>query len=151
MRSDRGYRQRSAMSFDDQPANCQPHPHAIGFCREERIKDTVDVFLVYALAGIFDRETIARLTAARSLVRRGLEVRDVELGSFTGNHAALQDKVNAFRDIRSVIADTLNVLCTKKKMHSYGDVSGIFHHIRQQLTKRRIMQSINVFVAFPNS
>src|SRR5262245_11689661 len=44
MRSDRGYRQRSAMSFDDQPANCQPHPHAIGFRREERIKDTVESF-----------------------------------------------------------------------------------------------------------
>jgi hypothetical protein len=35
-------------------------------------------------------------------------------------------------------------------MHSYGDVSGIFHHICQQLAKHRIMQSIDVFVAFPH-
>ncbi len=44
------------MGLDDQPANCQPHPHATSLCREERIKDTVDVFLVYARAGIFDRD-----------------------------------------------------------------------------------------------
>jgi hypothetical protein len=55
MRSDWRYRQCSAMSFDDQPANCQPHPHAIGLCREERVKDMVDVFLLYAGARIFDR------------------------------------------------------------------------------------------------
>src|SRR5262249_15658323 len=55
MRSHGGYRQRSAMSFDDQPANCHTHPHASGLCREERVKDMVDVFLLYAGAGIFDR------------------------------------------------------------------------------------------------
>jgi hypothetical protein len=55
MWSDGGNRQRSTMSFDDQPANCQPHPHAIGLCREERVKDTADVFLLYAGARIFDR------------------------------------------------------------------------------------------------
>src|SRR5262249_20150297 len=54
MRSDWGYRQCSTMSFDNQPANCQPHPHATGLCREEGVKDTADVFLLYARAGIFD-------------------------------------------------------------------------------------------------
>src|SRR5215475_232781 len=38
----------------------------------------------------------------------------------------------------------------KKKMHSQDDVAGLFHHIRQQLTKRRIMQPIDIFVASPN-
>jgi hypothetical protein len=50
MWSDGGNRQRSTMSFDDQPANCQPHPHAIGLCCEERVKDTVDVFVLVCLS-----------------------------------------------------------------------------------------------------
>ena len=54
VRSDWRYRQCSAMSFDDQPANCQSHPHAIGLCCEERFKDTVDVFFLDAGARIFD-------------------------------------------------------------------------------------------------
>src|SRR5262245_8700483 len=56
IRRNRGYLQSSAIGLDNQPANFQPHPHAIGFRREERIKDTVDVVLVYARAGIFDRD-----------------------------------------------------------------------------------------------
>jgi len=42
--------------------NYQPHPHAIGLCCEERVKDTVDVFLLYAGARIFDRNLEADRT-----------------------------------------------------------------------------------------
>jgi len=51
------------------------------------------------------------LKSPAPLMRR--EVRDVELGPFTGNDAALQ--VDAFLDVRRVIADTLDVLCAKKE------------------------------------
>jgi len=60
----------------------------------------------------------ARLIPKQSSVRWGLEVGYVELGPFAGDGAALQDKMDAFGDIRGVIADALNVLCTKEKMHS---------------------------------
>jgi hypothetical protein len=58
------------------------------------------------------------LTATQLLKRWGLEVCYVELGAFAGDRAALQDKEDAFCDVRGVIANALNVLCTKEKMHS---------------------------------
>jgi hypothetical protein len=58
-----------------------------------------------------------RPTVTKRLVRWRLEVRYVELGPFARDRAALQDKVDAFCDVRGVIANALNVLCTKEKMH----------------------------------
>ena len=83
-------------------------------------------------------------------VRWRIEGRDIQLGPFAGYHTALKNIVHAFCDIRRVVADALDVLCTEKKMHAEADIAGVFHHVCQQLTKRCVMQSVDVFVAFPD-
>src|SRR5271163_4088381 len=43
------------MGFDDRPADRQSHTHPVRLGRVERIEDAVDVVLIDAASGVFDR------------------------------------------------------------------------------------------------
>jgi hypothetical protein len=51
-----GHRQAPAMTFYDRPADRQPHAHAMGFRRKERIEDAIDVLRFDPGSGVFYRD-----------------------------------------------------------------------------------------------
>ena len=48
------------MVFYDRPADRQPHAHALGLCRKERVKDTIQVLRIDPYSGVFhgDQHTV---------------------------------------------------------------------------------------------
>jgi hypothetical protein len=54
-------------------------------------------------------------------------------------------------DIRSVIADSLDVFRTEQEMRSKHDVVRIFHHKGEQIADNRVLQCVEVRIAHPNT
>jgi len=63
----RGKPQPTFVGLDDRTADRQPHPHAIGFGREERVEYPIDILRTDSCTGVRNRDHYAV-----TLVRLGL-------------------------------------------------------------------------------
>ena len=79
----RGCLKASAVRFDDRPTNGKSYPHSFGFCREERLKDTLQVLTIYSCPGVFNGDHNSR----RSLS---------EIGAYPQQPRAIVDRVHRF-------------------------------------------------------
>jgi len=57
--------QASTVGFDDRPTNGKSYSRALGFCREERLEDTVFVLTVYSRPGVFNGDQNSRRPIGR--------------------------------------------------------------------------------------
>ncbi len=58
------------VSFDDRPADRQPHPHTVGFRREERVEYPIDVARVHACPGVRNRYSYVAILMQRGFYRQ---------------------------------------------------------------------------------
>src|ERR1700758_5838644 len=78
------------------------------------------------------------------------KARGVSLWALVGDRTAFDHVIDRLRDVRRVIADALNILRTEHEMHAERDVTRVFHHVGQKLTKQRGTNRVDFLVAVPH-
>jgi len=80
----------------------------------------------------------------------GHGARKVSFRATLGNGLAVDQKVDVFRDVRGVIANTLDVLGAKEKMNAQTDHTRVFHHVGEKLSEDRVVKAIQIFILPPS-
>src|ERR1700730_8552713 len=78
------------------------------------------------------------------------KTRRVSFRALFGDRTTLDHEIDGFRDVGGMIANALDVLGTKHKMHTERDVTRIFHHVSQKLAEQRSTDGVDFLVAVPH-
>src|ERR1700722_13926393 len=90
------------------------------------------------------------LGAVLSCIFNGRHRRRVFLWTFLDHSFAADCIDNGFRNIGSMVADALKILCTEQEMRTEGDVARILHHVREKLAEERRVHGVYLLVARPD-